>query len=142
MSESMPNFDESLKGIEQGRAKFAYKCVEEVLKTNYKSDYKSYVKRVPMLIKTNGLGATYAFIFSKKDKESGAAYKKIYDDTVRWLNWENRGLIDLSEKDGEKGNELVKKIIELNSSEYRAVTIEILLFFEWLRRFAEVMIKE
>lgn len=139
MSESIPNFDESLKGIEQGRAKFAYKCVEEVLETDYKSDYKSYVKRVPMLIKTNGLGATYAFIFSKKDK---AAYKKIYDDTVSWLKHENRGLIDLPEKDGEKRNELVEKIIGLNSSEYRAVTIEILLFFEWLRRFAEGMIKE
>lgn len=56
-----------------------------------------------MLIKTNGLGATYAFIYSKDDE----AYKEIYRNTKEWLECEDGGLIDLS------GNEceLVKRLL-------------------------------
>lgn len=129
-------FSKGFKGIEHGRAEFAYRCVEGVKRNNNikNSNYKSYVKKVPMLIKTNGLGATYAFIYSKDDE----AYKEIYRNTKEWLECEDGGLIDLS------GNEceLVKKIIELPSSKYRAVTIEILALFQWLRRFAEGMLEE
>ena len=67
--------------LEQGRAKHAFDAASEAVKRPDKSDYKSYTKKVPMLIKTNGLGATVAFMNSK-----GKAYKTILDNLESWLN--------------------------------------------------------
>lgn len=131
----------SIKGLEQGRATFAYKCAKEGSKLQNRSEYRAYVKKIPMLIKTNGLGATYAFIMSKsndKEDKSGYAYRIIYNQTVEWLRKENKGLIDLR---NEKVD-LVEAIIALDSSSYRALTVEILALFGWLRRFAEGLICE
>ncbi|HBK54137.1 MAG TPA: type III-B CRISPR module-associated protein Cmr5, partial [Syntrophomonas wolfei] len=52
-----------LRGIEQRRAVFAYRNVEEAIEKlggNESKDsvrYKGYAKKIPALIKTNGLGA-------------------------------------------------------------------------------------
>jgi CRISPR-associated protein Cmr5 len=64
--------------LEKGRAEFAYKCAEEgkkiISKTQidgewYEDDkYKSYVKKIPSMILSNGLGQTLAFVVSKKQK--------------------------------------------------------------------------
>lgn len=127
----------TIHGLEQGRAEFAYKCASEGAKIG--SEYKAYVKKIPMFIKTNGLGATFAFVFSKSRGDSGNrenAYKLIYDQTKKWLKQDEKALIDLN------GDcDLVNKIIGLPSSQYRAVTIEVLSFFSWLRRFVEGLIE-
>ena len=119
----------TLKGLEQGRAEFAYKCVEKVISDK---KYKGHIKKIPTYIKTNGLGATLAFIFGKDD-----AYKKIYSHIEEWLRKDEKKLIDLSD-----GKELVKEIIQKDSPEYRAVTIEVLAFTNWLKRFAEGLIED
>ncbi|QSQ07880.1 hypothetical protein H0A61_00197 [Koleobacter methoxysyntrophicus] len=127
--------------IERKRAEFAYKCVDRVLKEhkNIKEKYKTYVKKIPMLIKNNGLGATFAFVkakISEKEGEAGYAYKLIYEQTGNWLKEDYKQLIDL------RGDEdLVIQIISLDSNTYRAVTAEVISFFTWLSRFAEGMIK-
>ena len=57
-----------LRGIEQHRAITAYKYVKEAIeelggnKNNNSRRYKSYAKKIPALIKTNGISAPYAFI--------------------------------------------------------------------------------
>lgn len=147
-----------IKGIEQGRAKVAYDCALEgksifknvQIRTEWFKDdkYKSYVKKVPMLIKTNGLGSTFAFIKSKREKEKNRkrpgekenpknAYDLIYEQTKQWLKKEDKSLIDINE-----GDDLVEKIISLDSPEYRAVTNEMLSFFKWVSRFAEGLIED
>lgn len=127
----------TIQGLEHGRAEFAYKCALEGVKMG--SEYKAYVKKIPMLIKTNGLGATFAFVFSKGKGDSekrGNAYKLIYNQTAEWLKQDEKALIDLKDN-----YNLVEDIIKLPSSQYRAVTIEVLSFFSWLRRFAEGLIE-
>ncbi len=114
--------------IEQGRAEYAYKCALEGSKKG--SEYKSYVKKIPMLIKTNGLAATFAFVFSKSKGKDDNPYGLIYKQTAEWIKQKNL-LSDFENKD------FAKKLTELNSSSYRAVTIEVLSLFTWLRRFAE-----
>lgn len=131
-----------MSGIEQGRAEFAYKCAKEVAdmpkaEEDHKKKYRAHVKDVPMMIKTNGLGATFAFIFSKKDKASEKAYRLIYEHITKWLEQERTHLIDLS-----NNKSLVEELVKLKSPAYRAVTIEVLAFFAWLRRFAEGLIEE
>ena len=65
--------------LEQGRAKHAYDAASAE-KAKKSKDYKQYAKKVPMLIKTNGLGATLAFMAAK-----GGAYKTILEDIQGWI---------------------------------------------------------
>ena len=52
--------------LEQGRAAYAYNAAKDGKNKlgNKDSEYKSYVKKLPMLIKTNGLGAAMSFCFA------------------------------------------------------------------------------
>lgn len=126
--------------IERERAKFAYECAMEGSKIEKNKEYKAYVKKILTLIKTNGLLATFAFVSSKAEKDSsksGYAYNLIYNQTIKWLSQEPVGIIS----DRLKGKDMVRVFTELNSSQYRAVTNEVLTFFVWLKRFAEALIK-
>ena len=128
--------------IEQGRAEFAYKNAKKVAERpknddEQKKKYRAYCKNVPMMIKTNGLGATIAFLFSKQQKEKEKAYRFIYEQIADWLQKNQKHLIDLSDE-----KPLVEAVVTLNSPAYRAVTAEVLALFSWLRRFAEGLIQD
>jgi CRISPR-associated protein Cmr5 len=141
----------NLKSVEQGRATFAYQFVEDgkelgggpkkntsgkIEDSKEAKSYKSYTRRIPMMIKTNGLGNTFAFILAKKS--SGNAYALIYEQTGIWLKEDHKKYL----LDGKENEDLVKIFIQLDSSKYRAATIEVLAFFNWLRRFAEGLIND
>ncbi len=121
---------DTIKGIEQGRASFAYQCAMSAREKDFSGEYKSYVRKVPVYIKTNGLGQTFAFIKSKDDK---SAWGLIYKQTKEWLV--SKDLIDSNE-------DLVKQIIESNSFKYRQLANEVISFFIWLRRFADSLIAD
>lgn len=128
-----------ITGIEQGRASFAYAQVERAaFHSNPKlaKKYKAYVKKVPMLIKTNGLGPTFAFVKAKgtADNVDAEAYRMLYEQTEAWVKQRLEGIISFD--DG-----LLKTIVNLPSSQYKAVTIEVLALFNWLRRIAEGLIE-
>jgi CRISPR-associated protein Cmr5 len=127
--------------LEQGRAAFAYQCAESASKTLSKpKEYKAYVKKMPMLIKTNGLGAAMAFAFAKGAKggkvETNTPWGLLYSQIEDWLKKDEKGLIT----DFEKGR-IAKFLAETDSYTYRAVTVEVLAFLSWLRRFAEALIE-
>ncbi|NLC11743.1 MAG: type III-B CRISPR module-associated protein Cmr5, partial [Firmicutes bacterium] len=88
-----------MKGLEQGRASFSYKKVLEAKKSlgEKASDYKSYVKKAPMLIKTNGLGATLAYM-KAKGKE-GNTWNLIYKQITEWINNDPKNIINTNGKD-------------------------------------------
>lgn len=98
-------------------------------------DYKSYAKKIPMLIKTNGLGATIAFVFSKGS--DNISYRIIYNQITEWMKIEAKQVIA---EELEK-NSLVKEVTEISTEKYRLLQTEILAFLSWLRRFAEGMIE-
>ena len=123
----------TIKTLEQGRAKFAYDCAVEGSK---KKEYSRYVKKIPMLIKTNGLGATFAFMLSKN-----GTYKFIGEQILEWLKEDKKNIFPRI-KEIKSFKDLNKEIILLNSQDYRIVTIEVLAFLNWLRRFAEGLIEE
>jgi CRISPR-associated protein Cmr5 len=125
-----------MKGLEQGRANFSYeKVLEAKMNLGEKAtDYKSYVKKAPMLIKTNGLGATLAFM-KAKGKENGA-WDLIYRQVTEWVDNDPKNIINTGGKD------LVEKVVSLETPDYRALTNEVLALFNWLRRFAEGLIEE
>lgn len=126
------------KGLEQGRAKFAYEKALEGSVIKRKKEYKAYVRKIPTLIKTNGLGETFAFVKAKKVKKAEEidkptyAYYLIYEQTSQWLKY--NGLLN-------KNSDLVEWIVSLDSPTYRSVTNEVLSLFKWLSRFSEGLIE-
>lgn len=127
--------------LEQGRAAFAYECAEMAATTlKHKSgEYKSYVKRLPMLIKTNGLGSALAFIFSKSSRggepDTKMPWGLIYVQLEEWLKRDNKNLIDFPPR------RLAKALTLVDSPTYRSVTVEIMGFLTWLRRYSEALIE-
>ncbi len=121
---------DSIRTLENNRAKFAFDMVQNVKKRvpDKKDEYVSWSKKIPVLIKTNGLGQTLAFMKSRAKDETNLMLKQIKD----WLVLKN----ELNEKD-----DLVKKITEIDSSTYRRWTREVIALFNWVRRFAEGYLK-
>jgi len=130
-----------VKDLAKARSQFAYGCVEKAIEkfpnvkdektqksvpSKQQKEYKAYVKKIPMMILTNGLGATFAFVYSKK--KNGNVWELIYNQTKVWFQ--------VPEND-----ELVKWIIDQDSQLYRATTNELLALFNWLKRFADGMIE-
>ncbi len=126
-------------GLEQGRAAYAWQCAEAGAKLDKSKEYKSYVKKMPMYIKTNGLGAAVAFAFAKGAKEGKADIKNpwglIYSQTEDWLKKDERRLISL------ENNPLAQILTETNSAAYRAATVEVLALLNWIKRFADALIE-
>lgn len=118
------------KGIEQGRAAFAFACVEECIGEQgiVDKNYSSYVKNIPVMIKNHGLGQTLGFMFSKKKPEYDLLLKHFGQYLVA------RRIFQEEDIDSVK---LVQAIVKLDAFEYRHVTKEILSLVNWLKRFAE-----
>lgn len=116
---------------EQIKAEFAYNCARNA--SNLGKEYKSYVKKMPMLIKTNGLGATFAFMFSKKNKDEGKYWNAIGKNLYDWLKDQKK--IDSNKL--KSFDDLVKEISQISSTEYKILTAEVISFLSWLRRFAD-----
>ena len=132
MSETM------IEKLERGRAEYAYKCALNGKDCKDKN-YKSYVKKLPMMILANGLGSTLAFVASKKkdrDKPENA-YNLIYEQITDYFKSNSNIGIKLPEN-----KDLCEWIISCDSQTYRYITNEVLAFLNWLRRFAEALIEE
>lgn len=119
--------------LEQGRASEAYSFVKKGKDCGEPKEYKSYTKKIPMMIKTNGLGSALAFIKSKSNSGKGhKAYKLIYEQIAEWLKKDSKGYITSNDT-----RDLVEIVINMDSALYRAVTVEVLAFMAWLKRFSE-----
>ncbi|HOV26840.1 MAG TPA: type III-B CRISPR module-associated protein Cmr5 [Pseudobacteroides sp.] len=117
--------------IENGRAEFSYLCAMEGKKLGNKAkEYKSHIKSLPMIIHTNGLGATIAFVFSKSKVET---YEMIYNQLKKWF---------VLKKYMEEDDDFVKIIISADSYKYRLYTLEVIALCGWIKRFAEGMIDD
>lgn len=135
--------ENTIAKIEKGRAEFAFNCAKNVIiNTTFAKSYKSYVKKLPMLIKTNGLAATFAFVLSKangKENDDTKAYEQIGADLLEWLKSDRYSLFNVQNL--RNTQELVEYIISLDSITYRRLTAEIIAFLGWLRRFADGLVE-
>lgn len=114
--------------IENGRAKFAFEAVNQLMEKNARnqSEVRSYIKRLPVMIQTNGLGQALAFYYSKR-----GIHKDIYLQLGKWFSdSEKYSLIKLEK-------ELIEEITNMNRDTYRFVTNEVIELLNWMRRFAD-----
>lgn len=125
--------------VEQGRAHQALQFVQESVDEGDKvaSRYRAYVKNLPMLIKTNGLGSALAFVKAKAQDThpEGPAYRLLYGHLQTWLQSEQKEhLLATAEAESD---DLVEQLVSMESASYRAVTMEVMNLLNWLRRLAD-----
>lgn len=117
--------------LEQERAKKAWEDVRSVTTCpeEFKKKYGSLARRVPMLVLTNGLGQTLAYLRSKgkgdQSNEHNVLFRHLSDWTMSQV------------APDEKGRDLLDWVRNTSSDMYRRATTEALAYLTWLKRFAE-----
>lgn len=126
-----------VESLENKRAQMAWGFISSI-KSKYNKDkqkeYKTALRKFPAMILTSGLGQTVAFHMAKEEDKP---HRKIIDEVVKSV----RKLTSVNEKDADEkgltGEELVKKIIDLDHETYILLSKEVLKYTTWLKRFAE-----
>jgi CRISPR-associated protein Cmr5 len=116
------------KKIESGRAEKALAEVKRVIATEQEKlkEYKSYCKKFPSMVQSNGLAAAIAFAYEKKGR-----WEYVYENVDAWLTQCGK----------EAKASLIDYICGMQTAEYRVATREVLAFFNWVRRFASGLIE-
>ncbi len=117
--------------LSRSRAETAFQNVQGVIDKPIAKKYKSLVRKTPMRIKANGLGATLAFVFSKKREDNQHAL--LYKQLETWLS--DNDMVDV------ENGEFVGEVVAMEKADYRVATNELLAFLTWLRRFVDGMIE-
>ena len=126
--------------LEQGRALLAFKLAKKTYDDSSSSDkkeLKSYAKKIPMMIQTNGLGNTFAFMATK-----GKSYSAIAKDIIIWLSNGDCPFQLEQQYQNCDTTRFIEHIINLDSSVYRAYSTEVIAFMTWYRRFVEGFSKQ
>ena len=104
--------------------------------SKFQNEYCSTVMKLSSLILTNGLGQTLAFLKSKGKGEKTKPQEMVYQHLQEWLI-----NIDVINWGSVKKGELIERIMLIDSNKYRLVTTEALSFLNWLKRFADAVLK-
>jgi len=121
------------KTLEQQRARRAWDCVQEVTNQpqDFKKRYSSLARKVPMLVLTNGLGQTLAFLKARGKNDPADEHTVLFRHLSNWV------LEQVAPGTGTGHQHLIQWVLENDSVAYRRATIEALAFLNWLKRFAE-----
>ncbi|HXH11954.1 MAG TPA: type III-B CRISPR module-associated protein Cmr5 [Alphaproteobacteria bacterium] len=121
--------------LEQQRARHAWKCVQEIDKREDrdKKRYRTLALKAPVLVLTNGLGQTAAFLHDGNEKNT--VEERLYQHLSSWLLERVGG--------AQAQDDLLETITQRwTSAQYRRATEEALAFLTWLKRFAEAVLPE
>jgi CRISPR-associated protein Cmr5 len=129
-----------LQNLEKERAEYAWECINEVKQEkNLKIEdrYKSYCKKAPALILTNGIGNALLFFKSKSakssDKEENGPEKKAYALLLKHVSWCNPS----------KEKDIIEWIVhDASPLEILRLTRDILALLSWTKRFAEIELED
>lgn len=127
------------KLIEQQRAEFALRAIERALAVPENAHYqhkelKSYARRLPAMIQSNGFGQAMAFYYSKREKFH--AYGLIYQMVEDWLC--RTGQVYANAPNASP--RLLKAITGHDQMMYRRAQAETLALMVWVKKFAEALI--
>ena len=134
MSEARPTLD-------QQRAQHAWKAVEKARERHDAADYAREARRLPVRIRTSGLGQALAFLGAKAKagKGDGDARSVLLADLDSWLLKERK--MGASVREGAGPQTLIENIINGDGRLLRRATEEALSYLQWLTRFAEAGIE-
>ncbi|OOP55640.1 MAG: type III-B CRISPR module-associated protein Cmr5 [Candidatus Brocadia carolinensis] len=136
-----------LQTIEQKRAKVAWSYIDYVNNDldpkeigdiqKFKNEYCSTVMKLSSLILTNGLGQTLAFLKSKGKGDKTKPQEKVYQHLQEWLT-----SADVINWGRATEGELIERVMKIDNNKYRFVTMQTLSFLNWLKRFADAVLKD
>lgn len=128
MTDSRPTLD-------QRRAQHAWQAVEQArgLKGGDSQNFAQEAKRLPVRIKTAGLGQALAFLGAKAGKDDHRS--RLLTELSNWLLDERN--LATPRKDTEPHQRLILAIIDGDANLLRRATEEALLYLQWLTRFSE-----
>ena len=134
MSETRPTLD-------QQRALHAWRAVENARERDDAAEYKREARRLPVRIRTSGLGQALAFLGAKANagKGDGDASSVLLVDLDSWLLKERKLGVSVQAVGGPQT--LIEHIINGDSRLLRRATEEALSYLQWLTRFAEAGIE-
>jgi CRISPR-associated protein Cmr5 len=98
---------------------------------DWKKGYGSLARKVPMLVLTNGLGQTLAFLKAKGKNDPADEHTVLFRHLSSWVLSQVDPSADASNGD------LLRWVLQNDSAAYRRATMEALAFLTWLERFAE-----
>lgn len=123
------------KSIEKARMDAAFENSKIEGKKPAK-EFESSVNIIPAFIHINGVGNTFAFLAANQNKSQ---WKNVITAIYNWLENSNSGFKSKIDERVQGSN--AEKLLELaksrNNIEYRALMIELLAYFNWLRKFAK-----
>lgn len=133
---------DSQSTLDQRRAQHAWKAVEGAGKSQDPKDFAREAKRLPVRIKTAGLGQALAFLLAKakSDKDGGDHRSRLLEELGDWL-LEKRKVFRRPNVPEKNRDLLVQAIIGGNANQLRRATEEALLYLQWLTRFSEAEFK-
>ncbi len=114
-----------LQTLDQQRARAAWNATPQTPE----EAYVSLCSGAPVMILTNGLGPTLAFFLAKAPR--AAEYRQLGDALARWAL---RAGTDADT--GKQAEDLMVRITNATTDEYRRLTAESLSYLNWLKRFA------
>jgi CRISPR type III-B/RAMP module-associated protein Cmr5 len=114
-----------MKNLDQKRAARALDNINHV--GDKQSEYGSLAKSLPMMLQTNDLAQTMAFIKSKAP--SNFAHQQMFNHLSQWLN---RAI-----RNEETDEDFLEWIVSQDTKIYRQAAGEAIEFSIWLRRFTE-----
>ena len=117
----------SKQTLEQRRSQHAWKAVQTIKSQPEKSrkDLAGHAKKLPMRIKSSGLGQALAFLNAKLNKDN-----LLHEQLSLWVLTER--CIKAPDSKG-----LLESLVKGNSDQLRRSTEEVLAWLEWFNRFAE-----
>ncbi len=117
--------------LDQQRAKRAWSDIQSVVSRadDFRKKYGSLARKVPMLVLTNGLGQTLAFLRAKGKDDPSDEHNILFGHLSAWT---------MSQVAASAGNQnLLDWVLNNDSAAYRHATTEALAYLMWLKRFAE-----
>ncbi len=116
----------STRTTEQKRAEYAWARVAEAeaaLDQRKRKMYAGRAKSAPVMVMTNGLGQTLAFMRSKGDPD----WKLLCTHIEKWLSETVKGV---------EKTDVIQSLTKLDSSRYRVASMEAVALLMWIKRLA------
>lgn len=129
--------------LDQSRAEHALAAIEpmQTLPLQLRSRYLAYLKGLPAMIITHGLGQSLAVLKANSqknnEKQDQKAYLLLYQQSAEWLCHQDHGIFR-----GASPDTLMTAIVQCHLTEYMRAQTELLAFVAWLKKFAEALLAD
>jgi CRISPR type III-B/RAMP module-associated protein Cmr5 len=135
--------------LDQRRAKHALHQVQSVMADqtgiSWRSDYRSYVRGMPLALRINGLGQFMALQMAQSSGSKDAGHKAALAHILQWLGhgWASSPYkIGATQTDQaiKHGKEFLDRLTGEDEADMLRAQRELMAYLKWLKTFAEALI--